>query len=284
MEFIIIPKNIDMIKKLKQEIDGVILGLKNFAVSYEKEYTVEEIGFIKSILKDKKVFVSINKNILNHEVEACYNQIKELNKISISGILFYDLSILNYKKEINHDLWWAQEHFTTNYLTVNYYEKEGIKGTYISSDITKKDMEEIRENTKMELMINGFGYLPIFISRRHIVENYKKNFKIDSKEKDYFIEKEDKRYPIVDKKKGTCVYSSFILNAAAEVPSFRKENFQYMVLNSFHIEEDTFQKIVHLFLNIKEDNKEEIQKEIDKLCKKNTDKAFLYTNTIFKVK
>lgn len=284
MEFIIIPKSIDMINTVKQEIGGVILGLKDFSVAYEKEYTIEEIDSITTLLKDKKVFVSINKNILSHEIEACYQQIKKLNKIPISGILFYDLAILNYKQKINHNLWWAQEHFTTNYLTIQYYEKEGVKGTYMSSDITKEDMKEIRRNTKMELMINGFGYLPIFMSRRHSIENYKKTFQINSIGKDYFIEKEGKKYPIVDNKQGTCVYSPSILNAALEVPFFKKENFQYMILNSFHIEEKNFQKIVHLFSSITEENKEEIQKKVDALCKGNTDQAFLYTNTIFKVK
>ena len=135
----------------------------------------------------------------------------------------------------------------------------------------------------MELMINIFGYLPIFVSKRNIIENYKKTFQIKNKEVEYYIEKENKKYPIVDKKEGTCVYSSKILNAASEVPDFIKENFQYMILNSFRIEEEKFNKIVSLFTNITEQNKEEIEKKINTLCN-NTDKAFLYRNTIFKVK
>ena len=31
---------------------------------------------------------------------------------------------------------------------------------------------EIRKNTQVKLMVNIFGYLPMFVSKRHIVKNY----------------------------------------------------------------------------------------------------------------
>lgn len=284
MKKIIIPKNSKMIKELKDEIDGVLLGLKGYSATYETEFELEEIEEIISLLKGKEVFISINKNILNYEIENLYKQLEKLNEMKITGILFYDLAILNRKEKIKHNLWWAQEHFTTNYLTAKYYEEEGVKGAYLSSDITKKDLEEIRKNTKIKLMINAFGYLPIFVSRRNVIENYKKTFQIKNKGKNYYIEKEGKRYPIVERKEGTYVYSAFILNAAEEILSFQDNGFEYIVLNSFQIEEEKFKEIVILFSKITKENKKEIQKKIDEICNSNTDKAFLYRNTIVKVK
>lgn len=273
-----------MIQNLKHQIHGVLLGLKDFSVTYETEYTIEEIKEITQELKGKEVFVSINKNIENNELKALHQVLDELSKIHIAGILFYDLAILNRKNKIKANLWWAQEHFTTNYLTAQYYEREGVGGTYLSSDITKKDLEEIRKQTSMPLMINAFGYMPIFVSKRKAIENYKKTFELQNKKETYYIEKEGKKYPITETKKATCVYTPCVLNIAEEIPFFKEKGFEYIVCNSFQIEEKTFEKIISLYASITEENKTEVQKQVHDICSQNTDKAFLYKNTIVKVK
>ena len=53
----------------KQEADGLILALKDFSVQSTVTYTKEEIKDIVESYPDKEIFISINKNIFNKEIE-----------------------------------------------------------------------------------------------------------------------------------------------------------------------------------------------------------------------
>ena len=55
---------------------------------------------IKNKYKDIEIFVSLNKNFLNHEVEGLKDVLIRLNDIGISGVFFYDLVVLQLKKEL----------------------------------------------------------------------------------------------------------------------------------------------------------------------------------------
>ena len=53
----------------------------------------------------------------------------ELNNYDITGVMYYDISIVNLKEKLNlkYDLVWSQEHLTTNYFTCNYWYSKSIK-------------------------------------------------------------------------------------------------------------------------------------------------------------
>lgn len=282
---LIIPKSQEQIFLLQDKIDGLILGVQNYSVNFEKTFTMEEIKKIRETYHGE-IFLSINKNILNKELSSIENLLKECNNESIQGILFYDLAILSLKKKLNLHLplIWAQEHFTTNYATIAYYEKEGVEGTFLSSDITLNEIIQIREKTKSILMTTIFGYLPMFVSRRHLVDNYKKTFHLTMQDKAYFISKGKEKYRIIDDKNGTFIYSSKILNGAYAYPLLEEKAMDYVLCNSFGIEENLFEEIVSLFKQISIHNKDQIQEKIHRLCNENTSTGFLEKETIFKVK
>ena len=171
---------------------------------------------------------------------------------------------------------WSQEHLTTNYETMNFWNSYGVKYTYVSSDITLKEIEEIKKKSKCKLIVPIFGYIPIFTSKRHVVKNYLDNFNLKNNSKTNYIEKENKLYPIVDNKEGTVVYSSHILNGYDEYKKL--EDIDYFTLNSFNIESDKFINVLKMYKE-----KKVKEEKIDKLFE-NIDKGFLYKETIYKVK
>ena len=178
------------------------------------------------------------------------------------------------------ELVWNQEHMTNNYFTINYWKEHGVNYTWLSNDITLKEIKEIEENVNSKLMIELFGYVSMFTSYRHLVNNYLKTFNLAEK-KEYYIEKEGKSYSIVDDKNGTTVYSSNILNGLYE--SVELNNLDYIILNSYNIDEDCFEIVVELFNNVNDKNKVEYKKIIDNMFK-NTDSGFLYKETVYRVK
>ena len=91
--------NLDKYKKIGAQ--AFIFGLKDFSSGYDNELSVQEIKELVEDNKDSEIFISINKNIFNEELDELKDNLLELDKLSIKGILFYDVAILKFKKDLN---------------------------------------------------------------------------------------------------------------------------------------------------------------------------------------
>lgn len=283
MKLLIMPKSIDQIESLIEDIDGVIVGIKDLSINQPAYFTLEEIKKINEIIKNngKEIFVSLNKNMFNKDLEILEYTLLQLDNLKLNGILYYDIAIVNFKKNLKlvTPLVWNQEHLTTNYLTSNFWYEYGAKYTMLSSEITLDEINEIKENAKAKIMVPIFGYLPMFVSRRHLVKNYLDTFKIKDDSSINYIEKENKTYAIIDSDDGTIAYSNKCLNGINET---LKINSDYIVLNSFNINNATFRRVVSMYNIVNESNVQEFKEEIDKMLE--TDTGFLYKETVYEVK
>lgn len=272
--------------KIKEKVDAVLIGIDDLSSNFPYTYSIKELETLLASNPEMEFFVALNKNILNHELSLLEDTIEKIKKFRLKGILYYDISVLQIvkRKQVNIPLYWAQEHFTTNYLTAKYYSEEGVKGIFVSSDITKKEIDTIKKETEMKMIVPLFGYLPMFVSRRHLIQNYKNTFHIKEEDTIYYLEKDEKKYPVLEDKHGTYVFSTHILNAADIYLDLQKKEITYAFLNGIFIEEEIFTKIISLFNKIKGKNKEKTKKEIDNLCSHNTDTGFLFKETIYKIK
>ena len=275
-----IPNSIDEIKKLKSKVNGFILPIKDLAINYNYYVDINELDGILELLSDKEVFISLNKNMHNKDLGNLKEVLLKLENYNIKGILYYDVSLIELKKELNlnHDLVWAADHLVANYSTINYWYNEGAKYAYLCSEITKNEIKEIIDNSKSRLMMNIFGYVPIFTSKRNLVNNYLETFDKEKISNIYYMYKEGIKYPLREEKDGTVAYSGYILNGIKE---FFDLNIDYYVINSFLI--DNIEKVVDIFGNVNENNIEESYQMLNELIP-NTGEGFLYTETIYKVK
>lgn len=283
MKLLIMPKSINQIESLIEDIDGVIVGIKDLSINQPAYFTLNEIKKINEIIKNngKEIFVSLNKNMFNKDLEILEYTLLQLDNLKLNGILYYDIAIVNFKKNLKlvTPLVWNQEHLTTNYLTSNFWYEYGAKYTMLSSEITIDEINEIKENAKAKIMVPIFGYLPMFVSRRHLVKNYLDTFKIKDDSSINYIEKENKTYAIIDSDDGTIAYSNKCLNGINET---LKLNSDYIVLNSFNINNATFRRVVSMYNIVNESNVQEFKEEIDKML--DTDTGFLYKETVYEVK
>ena len=273
MKTLIIPDSLKLIDKTMDLADAYLVGLKGLSVNMNLYLTVEEI---EKLLKncDKELFVAINKNMHNSDLENLKNSLDRLLKLNIKGIFYYDMAVYNLcsKKE---KLVWSMEHATTNYATINYFNKLGVTKVYLSSEITLDEIKEIRNKTNSTIFVNVFGFLPIFLSKRYLISNYKNYFNLKDNDTIYYMEKENKRYPLLETDDGTIVYNSSILNAYDDYDELSIVD--YTVFNSFLIDNDDFVNILKSFIN--KENKD----KIDMLLKYNTDDGFMHKKTIYKV-
>ena len=274
-------KNFD---DIKDYCDGFILGIKDLCVNFNVTFTIEEVKELVLKYNDKDIFVALNKNMHADDLRLLKETLITLENINIKGIFFYDISIVEYKNELNlkHDLVWNQEHLTTNFNTCNYWYDYNVLYSCLSNEITLDEIKEISSNVKGKLMLSVFGYIPMYTSYRHVVKNYLDNFKLNSDSKIHYIKKEGYTYPIVDNKEGTTVYSNFVLNSLTETLEL-KNDISYFIFNAFLIPNDILIEVLKLYDEVNEDNKVLLEEKINKIVN-NLDKGFLYKETIYKVK
>lgn len=267
-KLLILPNNKD-IKDLIDKSDAFLFGIKGYSVNVPCEIELIELEELTKY--NKEIFISLNKNMRNEDIPKIKEILLEIDKLNIKGIFYADTCFINLKKELNikTDLVWSQEHLTTNYSTINFWKQYGVNYTYLSSEITLNEIKEIRKNTDVKLIVPIFGYLPIFVSFRHAVKNYLKTFNLSDNSKINYIEKEGNTYPIIDDELGTTVYSNNILDGYLE---YKELEIDYVTLNEFNIDREVFLKVLDKYNGMNSNYELE------------TDKGFLYKETIYKVK
>ena len=262
--------------------EAFIFALKDFSSFNDKEF---DINFIKEVRKNPniKIYVLIDKNIFNDEIEQLQEQLILLDKINIDGVIFYDLAVLKIVRslKLNIPLIINQNFMINNYETCNYYYNLGVKGVILPAEITKEEILEIKNNTKMELFINIFGYQMIAFSKRKLITNYFKYIKEENKKDKNYMKKEGKAYHIIENKTGSFILSPHILNGIKYLDSFKDFN---IILNEIDLDHKKFIKVINIFRSVldKKMDVNDALKKLEKLYK--TDLGFFDTKTIYKVK
>ena len=276
-----LPSSLNEIEKTIDLGGGFIIGIKDMCVNSNYCIDITNLDILNKI-SGKDIFINLNKNMHNSDLEVVRDILIKLNNFNIKGVLYYDVGVLNIYNslDLNYDLVWSQEHLTTNYNTINYWNSFGVNYAHISSDITEEEIIKITENSKAKLMVNLFGYLPMFVSKRHIVKNYLEYFNLSDNSSVNYMYKEDKIYPIIDNNIATMVYSNNILNG---IKSSLNIDVDYIILNSFNIELDKFVDIINMFKTANKNNVDEYNNIINNMFT-NVDYGFLNTKTIYRVK
>lgn len=279
------PSSIDEIKNTLKYCDAYLIGIDGFSVNNNMCIDIDRLNDIKDIIGEKELFINLNKNMFNCDLDRVKDIMTKLNDYNIKGLFYYDVGVLNISKSINinYDLVWASEHATTNYNTINYWNSFGINYCCLSSDITVKEILDIKNNSRVRLIVPIFGYQTMFNSKRHIVKNYLDYFKLNDSSDINYIEKENKIYPIIDNNIGTTVYTNYILNGIIEYNNFKNNDIDYVLFNSFNIDSDKFIDLLKCVNNISDNNLIEKNEYINSLFE-NASTGFLYQETIAKVK
>lgn len=282
MKLIMIP---DDISNLDAYIDrgcqGIIVGLKNLSTNYEVELTTEQIKKLKNKYPNIEIFVSMNKNFFNDELDKVENNLKELDKIDIQGVLYYDLSVVYLKRKNNLklNLVWNQTHMVTNYNTCNYYYDLGVKYGYLSTEITLEEINEIKEKTKMKLFAFAYGYPVMAHTRRSLLTNYFINRKKEYTGQVCHIYDNNNKFSLKEDKTGTTFLNDEFINGTCLITD---SNIDYIVFSNNLVDEDTSLELVSLISCLMETNNERIIGEIEKLIGDQTN--FFFKKTIFTVK
>ena len=251
-KILITINSLDDINKLKElGITNYVFPLKGFCVGIPNTFLVSEIPC------DGYIF--INRILDNIGIDKLREVLSNLPK-NIKGIIFDDLGIMELIKDKKIEKILYLSHFNANSLSVNIY-LDYVDSVILSTDITKEEIEYIINNTNKEISLFTFGYVGVMYSRRLLIDNYSKFHNVPYKNPTV-IKNTNHEFLVYENSYGTYFYHKKIFDGRC---LFDLEAKYYFINSTFLTIDD-----ITNFLN---------NKNIS-----NSDKGFLYKETIYKLK
>lgn len=264
-------------------IDGIILPLEGYSVESTNYFTIDEI---EDIVKNKKceVFVKLNKNFFNDDIEPLKVILKKLDELKVSGIFFYDLGVLQLHKELNLSvpLIWNQTHMVNNYRTCDYYYEKGVKYALLGKEITLEEIIEIIKKSKITSMVEVVSKPSVAFSYRKLITNYYKDLGKNGTNKLTVKEKvTNTNYNLFEDSNGTSFFMDIITNGTGVIKDLYDAGCKYIIMR---------ENGVPLFDELLKDTKDYISNNcndtnyVEKYKRLGDSTNFFFKKTIYKVK
>ena len=263
--------------------DGIILALNNYSVESIVSFSIDEIKEIKKNTS-KKIFVKINKNLMNEDIEKVRDILIELDKLGIDGVFFYDLAILELKRELglSIDLVWNQTHMVNNYKTCDYYYSKGVKYALLGKEITLEEIIEIIKKSKITSMVEVVSKPSVAFSKRKLITNYYKDLGKEKSNELIIREKiTDSNYHLIEDNNGTSFYLDIVTNGTGVIKELFENNCQYIIMREFGV--DSFEELIKDTKNYISNNCIDTS-YVSKYKKLGDSTNFFFKKTIYKVK
>lgn len=273
-------------KKIYENVDGIILALKDYSVQSINYYSVEEIKEIKNNNPDKEIFISINKNLMNEDIEPLKEILKEIDTIEVNGIFFYDTAVLQLHKELElkTDLVWSATHMVNNYKTCDYYYNKGCKYALLGKEITLEEIKEIINTSKITSMVEVIGLPSVAFSKRKLITNFYTDLGKTPKESILVDEKVTKeKYIVNEDSNGTSFFLDKVVNGTSIIKDLYEVNCKFIIIREYGIEKEIFDELVRDTSDYIKNNCID-DSYIEKYKKLGDFTNFFFKKTIYKVK
>lgn len=264
--------------------DALLLGLENFSVLNSVTFSVDEIRKITKDYPDIDIFVKMDKNLFNDEINDVRHVLQELEQMSIRGVFFYDLAILELKQELSLslDLVWSQTHMVTNYRTCDYYQQQGVRYALLSKEITLDEILDIVKKSSVLSIVEVVSLPSVGYSRRKLLSNYYKDLEEDSHSTLSILEKiTDKKYLVKEEDAGTGIFLDEVLNGTSVIKPLYEAGVSYILFR---------EEGISSFMELINDTKNYIDggcvdtDYVSKYKKLGDSTGFFFKKTIYRVK
>ena len=160
--------------------DAVYLGGEKFSLrSNAKNFTIEDIKEGVKFAHERNVKVYVTVNIVFHEDDTkdLVSYLKDLEKANVDAIIASDMFIIDLLKENNINL---EFHLSTqssclNKKSAKFFKEEGVKRVVLARETSKKDIEEIINETGIDTEVFIHGAMCMAYSGRCTLSNYLTN-------------------------------------------------------------------------------------------------------------
>lgn len=272
------------IEEYVDKCDALLLGIHKFSVMNMVSFTVDEIKDIVLKYPQLEIFVKMDKNLFNEEIDEVRKCLTELNDIPIRGVFFYDLALLELKHELSlsFDLVWSQTHMVTNYRTCDYYYQKGVSYALLSKEITLDEIVEIFRKSSVQTIVEVVSLPSVGFSRRKLVHNYYEYYQEQGTSSLTVLEKvTNKKYLVKEEEAGTGFLLDEVLNGTSVIFSLYQAGVDYVLFR---------EEGIPAFLELISDTKKYISlgcsdtSYVEKYKKLGDSTGFFFKKTIYRVK
>ena len=90
MKLLIMPNSIKQVNELLENIDGIIVGLDKLCINMPYNFSLDEINELITICNEnnKEIFISLNKNMFNKDLDYLKEILLTLDSKNITGIFY----------------------------------------------------------------------------------------------------------------------------------------------------------------------------------------------------
>lgn len=153
-------------------IGGEKYGLRANATNFSLEEIKEACSFAHAL--SKKVFLTLNMVFHEEDMEGVEDYIGQVVDAGIDAFIVSDLFLISYitehYKEVEVHL--STQNSTTNTLAASFYQELGVKRVVLARELSKDEISEIIDQTKMDIEVFIHGAMCTCFSGRCTLSNY----------------------------------------------------------------------------------------------------------------
>ena len=156
-------------------IGGEKYGLRANATNFTLDEIKEGCSFAYKL--GKKVYLTLNIVFHNEDMEGVYDYISAVVDAGIDAFIVSDPFIISYIKNNypNVEVHLSTQNSTTNYKSVEFFQKQGVDRVVLAREVSLKEMREIYNKTKIDLEVFIHGAMCTCYSGRCALSNYVTN-------------------------------------------------------------------------------------------------------------
>ena len=155
-------------------IGGEAFGLRAKAKNFSLEDMKEGIEFAHA--RGCKVYVTANILAHNYDLDGAREYFQELKQIAPDALIISDPGMFTIAKEVwpEVDIHISTQANNTNYLTYQFWWKQGAKRVVSARELSLKEIRQIRDNIPDEMEIESFmhGAMCISYSGRCLLSSF----------------------------------------------------------------------------------------------------------------
>ncbi len=156
-------------------IGGQSYSLRANATNFSIEEMKEACDFAHHL--GKKVYQTVNIVFHNEDIEGIYDYLQQAVGAGIDAFIVSDPFIISYIKKNfpKVEVHVSTQNSTTNIETVKFFQKEGVNRVVTARELSKEEIQEIIDQTGMDIEVFIHGAMCTFYSGRCTLSNYLTN-------------------------------------------------------------------------------------------------------------
>ena len=160
--------------------DAVYIGGREYSLrANATNFSIDEIreGCNFAHKLGKKVYLTLNIVFHNEDMSGVEEYINDVVEAGIDAFIVSDPFIINYivTNYPNVETHLSTQNSTSNYKTVEYFKKEGVKRVVLARELNKNQIKEIIDKTGVDIEVFIHGAMCTCYSGRCALSNYVTN-------------------------------------------------------------------------------------------------------------